>query len=289
MLRGFVRRSSRLQHTKGVFGVCFMPANHVGVVSQFGALTGTIVPPGLGVYLPMLQRVTSVSCAVISQSVEVGMYTKDSASVTLSVMIQWRVKPEHAADYLTKLDNPEAQLLSYVEKELRTAVSRRTLQELFGQQASISEEVEAALAAEMATYGITIVDTQINAVTPDGAIRASMAKVVSSQRNLDAARYQADATRIQLTAEAEAEARRKELQGQGTAAERRAVLSGLEDDLKHMSERLGIPPSDLMQYVLQMQNLDALARLAVSPNAKVLVWPAPKSRDTALALETAQS
>lgn len=280
---------NRLQHGLGVFGLCAVPANHVAVVSMFGAPTGTVLSPGLGVYLPLLQRVTPVSCAVQNTSVDLTMYTKDQASVKLSIMIQWRVSAEQATDFLTKLSDPKTQMVSYVEKELRTVVSRRTLQELFGQQGPISEEVEQVLSKEMATYGLSIVDTQINSVEPERAIRDAMAKVVSGQRELEAARYAAEAMRVRMTAEAEAEAIRKRLQGEGTAAERHAVLHGLEEDVKHMSLRLGITPAALMEYVLELQRLDAATRVAVSHNAKVIMWPESSSRAATLALETANT
>jgi regulator of protease activity HflC (stomatin/prohibitin superfamily) len=256
-----------------MFGVCILPANHVGVVSTFGRID-YMIEPGLNGYIPLVQRVTLVNNATRDESVEVRLFTSDHASVSLGVMIQWMVPPAGAGDFLTKLDNPKAQLASYIEKELRTAVSRRTLAELFGQQSVISDEIEVALRDQMRGFGIVIVDTQINAVVPEKSIAAAMSAVVASQRELEATRNRAEAVRISMVAEASADAERKKLQGEGTAAERRAVLHGLEEDVRAMADRTGVPADDLLRYVLALQKIDVLGALSRSPNAKVIVMDA---------------
>ena len=136
-------------------------------------------------------------------------------------------------------------LVRSVEGSTRGFVASMRQAEILGLRGEIVQEVKENLDATVETWGYHLIDLQLNDITFDQAITASMAQVVASNNLKAAATNEGDALLIRRTKEAEAEgtairiaaeAERtaSQLRGQGVALFREEVGRGLTQAAREM-------------------------------------------------------
>lgn len=225
----------------------------VGVITMFGKYR-RIVGPGLNMKLPLLERVYQ-RVSVQNQAIETSFQatTVDQANVNFTTMVLYSVadSSEHtivqaAFKFMNQASFMQA-LVRSIEGTIRSFVATKKQAEILGLRIEIVSHIKEELDAALAEWGYHLLDLQINDISFGSAITTSMERVVASQNERVAAenegaalliretkRAEAEGAAIQIAAKAEMEASR--LRGQGVAAFRREVATGMAEAATTLEE-----------------------------------------------------
>lgn len=85
-----------------------------------------------------------------------------------------------------------------------------------------------------------------------------MNRINESKRLREAAEYEAETAKLVEIKKAEAEAESKRLQGEGVAAQRKAILKGLQEGVDNLAHTIGVTAEETMKYTMMAQYFDML-------------------------------
>ena len=234
---------------------CFVTINQglIGVVTMFGKYR-RIMRPGLNFKIPFLEQIyKKVSIQNRSVELEFQAVTVDQANVYFKSMLLYSVQNEQeetihkvAFKFISDKDLMQA-LIRTVEGSIRAFVSTKKQAEVLNVRRDIVENVKEQVDVALESWGYHLQDLQINDITFDEAIIASMSKVVASN-NLKAAAEnegqallitktkaaEAEGNAIKIAAEAERQA--AQLRGQGVALFREEVAKGMSQAAEQMKQ-----------------------------------------------------
>lgn len=241
----------------------------LGVLETFGKFT-RCVEPGIRFYLPFIQRVKRMTLRQQKDDFHFGVKTQDNVFAKIHLSVQHKIVPEDVQTATYSLDHPIEQMESLIDNAVRALVPTLTLDALFAAQDAICRGVSEHVAPEMKKHGYTLVRTLVTEIEPAGNVRDAMNQINAAQRLKEAAQFKADAEYIQKVREAEAERDRRELIGQGIARQRKAILDGYQAYVHGFADQFGMGVTDVMRFVLEMQEIETKAGLITSTNAKTV-------------------
>jgi regulator of protease activity HflC (stomatin/prohibitin superfamily) len=234
---------------------CFVTVQQgtIGVVTMFGKYQ-RIMRPGLNFKIPFLEQIYKrVSVQNRSVELEFQAVTIDQANVYFKSMLLYSVLDHNeetiknvAFKFISDKDLMQA-LVRTVEGSIRSFVATRKQAEILSVRRDIVENVKEQVDITLETWGYHLQDLQINDITFDDAIMASMSKVVASN-NLKAAAEnegqallitktkaaEAEGNSIKIAAEAERQA--AQLRGMGVALFREEVAKGMSQAAEQMKQ-----------------------------------------------------
>lgn len=230
---------------------------NVSIIEQFGQYTG-YKSAGLSFKMPWpIQKVANVLALNIQQlKTNLELKTSDNLFIQYPINIQFQVIDPEKANY--ELDNPEQQIRSYVNNLIRSEVGKKTFLELYNVRDEIKHVVEEVLSQQMKEFGFKIVDVLVDEPIPTEEVQNSYNSVTASEREKEAAKNRAEASRIAIIADAEAQSESKRLQGEGIAAQRHAISVGFKEDTDSIANALGISNEMATGVLIQLNKLDTL-------------------------------
>ena len=260
-------------------GVKVVPQSEVFVVERFGKYQRTL-PAGLSLIVPFLDTVSHRISVLERQLPEftISVITRDNVEVNLRATVFYRISD--AANSVYRIRNVDDALHTEATSIVRSAAGRLELDELQSSRESMNQEIGRNLQAKAGDWGLNITSTAITDVVVDDVTKAAQRQQLNAERERRAAiaraegekravelaaearlfEAQKEAEALRLTADAEAYAVR--VKAEADAEQTRLVAKAISDD--------GQPAVDF--EVLKRQ-VDALARLAASPNSKTIVVP----------------
>lgn len=254
-------------------GVFVVEQQTKAIVERFGRFKRA-ADPGLNFKIPIVDRIAAIQELRIEQlMVRAETKTKDNVFVSVTIAVQNRVLADKAADSWYQLDDPDAQIKSLVLDVVRAKVPNMSLDDVFEKKSEIAEEVAATLAAKMLAYGYEIEGVMVTEIDPASDVKEAMNAIQTQQRLQVAATAKGEANKILVVKNAEAEAESKRLQGEGIAAQRTAIATGLKDAVKMVAEASGVNPQEVLMTVMLTQYLDTMKEIGVSSGSKVILLP----------------
>lgn len=244
------------------------------LVERFGKLQ-KVSSAGLNFKIPLIDRIAGrVSLRVQQLDVRVETKTKDNVFVFVVVSVQYYVLPDKVVDAFYRLQNPQAQITSFVFDTVRARVPNTNLDELFIMKDDIAKAVKTELDQVMDDFGYGIIKALVTDIDPDAKVKTSMNEINAAQRLRVAAVEQAEADKIRVVKAAEGEAESKALQGKGIADQRMAIVDGLRESVESFSEAVnGTTPQDVMNLVLMTQYFDTLKDVSQSSKSNTILIP----------------
>lgn len=249
----------------------------VVVIERFGKFQ-KLAQSGIHFRLPFgIDKIAArIQLRLLQTEIVVETKTRDNVFVTLNIATQYRVNEDSVKDAYYKLMRPEAQIQSYIEDALRSAVPKLTLDELFEKKDEIALEVQQQVAEEMSTYGYLIVRTLITRVEPDAEVKQSMNEINAAQRKRVAAQELAEADKIKIVTAASAEAEKDRLHGVGIAQQRKAIVDGLAESIQELKDsNISLDEEQIMSILLTNQYLDTLNTFATKGNQTLFMPNSP--------------
>jgi prepilin-type processing-associated H-X9-DG protein len=230
-----------------------VPQGAVAVTTVFGKYR-SVRQPGLNFLIPFFERIfRRISTQNRAVELQFQAITADQANVYFTAMMVYSVLnageeaiKNVAFKFVSEKDFLTA-LVRSVEGSTRGFVATMRQAEILGLRGEIVAEVKENLDVTLEGWGYHLLDLQLNDITFDQVITASMAQVVASNNLKAAATNEGDALLIRKTKEAEAEgtairiaaeAERTaaQLRGQGVALFREEVARGLTQAAREMEE-----------------------------------------------------
>jgi regulator of protease activity HflC (stomatin/prohibitin superfamily) len=198
----------------------------------------------------------------------------------MKVAVQYLVKDtaEAIENSIYKLSNFESQIQSYVFNEIRSEVPKKNLDDVYSSKQDIEDAIKNQLSEAIEKYGYIIQNALVIDIDPDAKVKDAMNKINAATRDRQAAEQQGEADKIRVIKAAQAEAESKKLQGEGTAAQRNAIIEGFKKSIKDFSEGAQIPTSEVMRFVEITQYYDTLKDMA-KHNKNVIFIPHSQSEN----------
>lgn len=258
----------------GASGLFTVEQQTKAIIERFGKFH-KVAHPGLNFKVPIFDRVAGrITHRVRELEVKVESKTKDDVFVDLLIAVQFFVRETDesvvAAHY--KLMNPDRQIASYVFDTVRALVPEMPVDNVFAEKEKIALAVKERLEHVMEDFGYTMLQSLVNDIQPDQAVKVAMNQVNATARMREAAKNEAEAKKIRVIAEAEAEARAKELQGVGIARQRLAIARGLKESVDACAEA-GISPEEATKMVLLTQHYDTVSSVGARSKATIMMIP----------------
>jgi len=255
-----------------VSGMVFtIHTKQAAVVEKFGKFD-RVAGPGLNFKLPLIERVVYVEDLNMQlMDVPVMSKTKDDATVTVPVRVQYYVLPDKVKEAYYELDDPEDQIKAHVENVILSYIPKIDLDDTYQQEDQIARRIKESLATVMAKFGYSIENALVTKIVPADAVVKAMNDINAARREKVATEARAEASKITLVRQAEAEAEAKALAGQGVARERKAIVDGLRDSVLNFEEGVqGVDPHEVMALLMMTQYFDALRDIGAQSNTILL-------------------
>lgn len=242
---------------------------HVSVIVTFGKFS-TVKEAGLSFKLPWpIQAVDKVlPLNILQLSTTLELKTNDNLFIKYPINVQYHVVDAEKAAY--ELDDPETQIISYVSNLVRSEVGKKTFLELYNVRDEIQDVIEEVLSAKMKEFGFRIVAVLVDEPIPTSDVQNSYNSVTASEREKEAAKNRAEASRIVTVAEAQAQKESKKLQGEGIADQRLAISRGFKESIESLSESLGVSNEIALAMILQLNKFDTLRDVSHGPSTVIL-------------------
>jgi regulator of protease activity HflC (stomatin/prohibitin superfamily) len=244
----------------------------VRMITRFGKYARTATA-GLNVKLPFIEaKSRPLSLRTEQHIVKVESITKDKVTVTLEISVQSRVIPDKAYEAFYKLADPAKQIESYVFDAVRSKVPEMELDQVFQNKGEIAGAVETELKQDMAEYGFEIQRALVTEITPSQKVVEAMNDINAAQREQIAANARGEANKTLVIKQAEAEAAQKKLRGEGVAAEREAIATGIKNSLQTIKDA-GVPIDEVLRILMTAQGFDAMRDMAASGKSTIIFAP----------------
>lgn len=256
-----------------VLGLFFIVKQQTAViVERFGKFQ-SVRGAGFQIKIPVVDRIAGkVSLKVQQLDVVVETKTKDDVFVKMKVSVQYVVIKDKVYEAFYKLDNPYAQITSYVFDVVRAEVPKLRLDDVFEKKDDIAIAVNREVQEAMNTYGYDIIKTLVTDIDPDEQVKHAMNRINAAEREKVAAQYEGDAQRILIVEKAKAEAESKRLQGQGIADQRREIARGLEESVNVLN-KVGINSQEASALIVVTQHYDTLQAVGTGNNSNLILLP----------------
>ena len=120
------------------------------IVERFGKFE-RIAGPGLNFKLPLVEKVVYTEDLNMQlMDVPVMSKTKDDATVTVPVRVQYFVLPDKVKEAYYELDDPEDQIKAHVENVILSYIPKINLDDTYQQEDQIATRIKENLSAVMA-------------------------------------------------------------------------------------------------------------------------------------------
>lgn len=255
-----------------LLGIFTVKQQSAAIVERFGRFQ-SIRRSGLQLRIPVVDRIAGrINLRIQQLDVNVETKTKDDVFVKIKVSVQFVVLPEKIYDAFYKLENPHAQITSYVFDVVRAEVPKLRLDDVFEKKDDIALAIKGELEQAMDSYGFGIIKALVTDIDPAEDVKVAMNRINAAERQRVAAEHEGEAERIRIVAKATAEAESKRLQGQGIADQRREIAQGLEDSVNVLN-KVGINSQEASALIVVTQHYDTLHAVAEKSKSSLILLP----------------
>jgi len=245
----------------------------IGVIERFGKFL-RLARPGLHIRLPFIDKVAArMSLQVEQVQLHIETKTKDNVFVDFETAIQYKVDPLHVQEAHYLLDDPTSQMEAFTSDVVRSKLPALDLDSAYADVEEMALAIEKTLRERMKEYGYEIVKALVLNINPAKEVKEAMNRINATRRNQEAAIAQGEADKTLAIKRAEAEAESKRLQGEGVAAQRKAIISGLRESVSRFAKETGVDPQEAMQLVTLTGYTDMLRDVAASSSTNTLLLP----------------
>ena len=227
-----------------VFAVIFVgmavksvPQGYEWTVERFGRYVRTL-EPGLALLIPIVDRV-GTRLNMMETVLEVpqqSVITRDNAAATVDAIVFYQVLDAAKAAY--EVSNLQLAILNLAMTNIRTVMGSMTLDELLSERDRINTQLLSVVDSATTPWGVKVQRVEIKDIAPPPELVAAMARQMKAER------------------------------------EKRAnVLEAEAKATTFVSEAIGRGSIQAINYFVAQRYIDAIGRLAGTPNQKVILMP----------------
>ena len=256
-----------------------VPQGYEWTVERFGRYLRTL-EPGLGFIVPVVDSI-GARMSMMETVLEVpsqSVITRDNAVATVDAIVFYQVLDAAKAAY--EVSNLQLAILNLVMTNIRTVMGSMNLDELLSERDRINTQLLAVVDAATASWGVKVQRVEIKDIAPPPELIAAMARQMKAEREKRANVLEAEGFKMAAVLKAEgekqavilaAEARREAAFRAAEARERQADAEAKATT--SVSEAIGRGSIQAINYFVAQRYIDAIGRLAGTPNQKVILMP----------------
>jgi len=256
-----------------------VPQGYEWTVERFGRYVRTL-EPGLALLIPIIDRI-GARLNMMETVLEVpqqSVITRDNAVATVDAIVFYQVLDAAKAAY--EVTNLQLAILNLVMTNIRTVMGSMTLDELLSERDRINTQLLAVVDNATSPWGIKVQRVEIKDIAPPPELVAAMARQMKAERDKRANVLEAEGFKQAAVLKAEgekqavilsAEARREAAFRAAEARERQAEAEARATTF--VSEAIGRGSIQAINYFVAQRYIDAIGRLAGTPNQKVILMP----------------
>ena len=269
-----------------IFAVIFValavksvPQGYEWTVERFGRYVRTL-EPGLGLIIPIIDRI-GARLNMMETVLEVpqqSVITRDNAVVTVDAIVFYQVLDAAKAAY--EVSNLQLAILNLAMTNIRTVMGSMTLDELLSERDRINTQLLTVVDAATTPWGIKVQRVEIKDIAPPPELVTAMARQMKAERERRANVLEADGFKQAAVLKAEgekaavilaAEGRREAAFREAEARERQAEAEAKATT--YVSDAIGRGNIQAINYFVATRYIDAIGKLAGTPNQKVILMP----------------
>lgn len=207
----------------GVFGVAFLllllslalysvPAGYVGIVTRWGAVQ-RIVPPGLGIKIPVAESVHRMSVQTQKDEVEASSASSNLQTVSAIIAVNYRLDGKRASSVFQSIgmNYQDKVVAPAIQNAFKSATAKYTAENLIKLREQVRIDAETELQKQLEPYYIIVENFNIINFDFSPEYNASIEAKQVMEQNVQTAKLELEKAKV------EAEQRVVEAQGQADA------------------------------------------------------------------------
>jgi len=244
------------------------------VLTMFGKFHKS-TKPGLSLKLPWPIVVKDGVIELNIQEIkgDVTVKSSDNAFLTIPWALQFKVIETKVEQAYYELDDPQAQMKSYILNTLRGEASNLTMQELFKSNESFERAVDETLSQRFDKYGYEIINVLVDDPQPSNELKVAFDEVIASKREKEAAQNKADAVRIKMIGQADAEGESLKIKARAFKEFRKEIAEGNSEAIKAFLHDIdnSITAKDVLEFFEGVDLRDAIRDSSKNPGSTVII------------------
>jgi regulator of protease activity HflC (stomatin/prohibitin superfamily) len=249
-------------------GVRIVPQGEEWIVERLGKFNVTLTP-GLSIIVPYIDKVAYkvITKDIILDVPEQEVITKDNAVIITNAIAFIKVTDPIKAVYGI-VDFAEA-IRNLVQTTLRSITGEMELDQALSSREKIKLRLKESISDEAIDWGLTIKSVEIQDIKPSESMVKSMELQAAAERERKAVVTRAEGAKQAMILEAEGrlESAKRDAVAQVTLAESSAAA------IQKVTQAVGDRDTPML-FLLGEKYIQALDKMAGSPNSKIVVLPA---------------
>ncbi len=190
--------------------VVTIPAGHTGVVTNFGAVSDTVLGEGLHFKAPFVQNVIKIDNRVTKVEVPFTSASKDLQTVNGSVSVNYRISSNSSAVVYQNFGKTveDTLVVPAIPECIKAVMAQYSAEELITERQTVSDKIKELISEKIQSYGLYIEVFNITDFNFSEEFNAAIEAKQTAQQN--ALKAEQDLARIKVEAEQKIEQARAE-------------------------------------------------------------------------------
>jgi regulator of protease activity HflC (stomatin/prohibitin superfamily) len=198
-----------------------------------------------------------------------NVITKDNVTMQINALLYYQITDPKRALY--EVANLPQAIEKLTQTTLRNIIGSLDLDETLSSRDQINERLRVILDEATDKWGVKVNRVELQEVNPPTDIRAAMEKQMRAERDRRAVILEAEGGKRATILQAEGDKMARIARAEGEAEARLTVATAEADAIKVVRE--AIPDKDPLPYMIALNYMKMLPKMAEGQNSKMIILP----------------